>query len=88
MHEKQQGGPVEHHLAVALDLREQLLVVEGDDRQWQGEEQKDNGECAEEEDVVEQAKEEVGIVKASPVKESKPNRRKSLASATILFGVP
>lgn len=60
--EEQQGGPVEHHLAIAPHVREQLLVVEGDDGQRQREQHEDDGQRAEEVDVLEKPEEEMGVV--------------------------
>lgn len=64
MYEHEQGCGGEHGLAGLLQFREQLLVVHGDDRQRDRQQEEADGNCLEQECIVEHAKEQMAIVES------------------------
>ena len=63
MREQKDRCPIQHRLAISLYHRKELLVVEGDDGQGQRDHHENNRYSPEQEDIVEQSEEQVGVVK-------------------------
>ena len=63
MREEKDGSPIQHRLAISLYHRKELLVVECDDGQGQRDHHENNRYSPEQEDIVEQSEEQVGVVK-------------------------